>query len=219
MISRLTNLIIESIKNHGSLSIFWGAIIEQLAGVLIPSPLIPMSAGYLLIPKHVSFFQSLILIIQKISFPYSLGASLGASVLFFVAYFGGRTLIKKFGRFFGVSLNEIDKFRRRFTKGWKDELLILVLLTIPVTSISLVSASCALIGISFLQFFPLLLAATFFRSIILAFLGWKVGETYEQVTQNLESTQTLVSIGLLGIVFLLFVFLYLKREKFFNNAE
>lgn len=217
MIERLTNLIIESIKNHGSLSVFWGAIIEQLAGVLIPSPLIPMSAGYLLIPKHEAFFKSLFLIISKISFPYALGASLGASVLFFVAYFGGRTLIKKFGRFFGVSLNEIDKFRRRFTKGWKDELFILVLLTIPVTSISLVSASCALIGISALKFFPLLLAATFLRSIILAVIGWKVGETYELMTQNLESTQTLVSIGLLGIIFLVFVFLYLKREKFFKS--
>lgn len=219
MIERLTNLIVESIKNHGSLSVFWGAIIEQLAGVLIPSPLIPMSAGYLLIPKHEAFIKSLFLIMSKISFPYALGASLGASVLFFVAYFGGRTLIKKFGKFFGVSLSEIDKFRRRFTRGWKDELLILVLLTLPITSVSLVSATCALIGISALKFIPLLLLATFFRSIILAVLGWQVGETYELVTQNLESTQTLVSVALLGIVFLIFTFLYLKRERFFNSAE
>lgn len=217
MIEQLTNFIIESIKNRGPLSVFWGAIIEQLAGVLIPSPLIPMSAGYLLIPKHEAFFKSLLLIMSKISLPYCFGASLGASFLFFVAFFGGRTLISKFGRFFGISLNEIDKFRRRFSKGWKDELLILAILTIPVTSISLVSASCALIGIPALQFFPLLLLATFFRSIILATIGWKVGETYELMTQNLESTQTLVSLGLLGIIFLFFVYLYLKREKFFKS--
>lgn len=218
MIENLTLSLVEAIKTNGSLSVFIGGVIEQLLGVLIPSPLVPMSAGFLLIPKEVAFMPALMLIIKKISLPYCLGASLGAMVLYLIAFSGGRLLIDKFGRFLGISLNNIDKFRKKFTRGFKDEALIFLLLIIPVSPVSLIAASCAIIGIKAWEFLPILLAGTFFRSLFLAFLGWKVGETYQLALKSLDKTETYLSISIIGIVFLVITFLYYKREKFFNNA-
>lgn len=217
MIKQITLFIIEQIKKNGSISVFLGGVIEQIMGVLIPSPLVPMSAGFLLIPQNKPFISAIISILSKISLPYAIGASLGASLFYFIAKYGGRTLIDKYGRFFGVSLKDIDKFRNRFTRGYKDEILLFLLLILPVTSISLVSATCGVIGIIKLEFFTILVTGIFFRSFFLAFLGWKVGETYELFSNNLDKTQSFVSVIILGVIFLSLAFLYYKREKFFKN--
>lgn len=218
MIRQLTLLILEAIKRNGARSVFLGAIIEQIVGALIPSPLIPMSAGFLLIPKQLPLMAALISIVKKISFPYAFGATIGASFLFFIAYFGGRVLIEKFGKFLGVTLKSIDKFRTKFMGGFKDEILIFLLVVLPVTPISLVAATCGLIGVSPFEFFSLLLGGTFFRSIFLAYLGWKAGETYESIALSLNKAETILGILILGVAFGLLAFLYYKREKLLNSA-
>lgn len=217
MVEELTQTIIEAIRQNGSQSVFWGAVIEQLLGVLIPSPIVPMSAGFLLIPQHLPFSSALIFIIRRISFPYALGVVIGASFFYLVALFGGRVLIDKYGKFFGLSLKNVDKFRNKFTRGFKDEVLIFLLLVLPVTSISLVSASCGLIGISGFEFYPLLLAGVFFRSILLAFLGWGVGESYQSLVSGLDKTESLLSVGVVGTAFLALIYLYYRREKYLKK--
>jgi membrane protein DedA with SNARE-associated domain len=219
MIENFTSWIIEAIKNNGPISVFFGGIIEQIAGVLIPSPLIPMSAGFLLIPAQVNFSRLLLLTAQKISLPYALGGTLGASLLYFLVFYGGRTLIEKTGKFFGLSLKEIDRFRLRFSRGFKDEILIFLLVVLPVSSISLIAGACAIIGIPAQEFFPLLLAGTFFRSLFLAILGWKIGETYQEILHGLEKTETIFSLLFLGVIFCVLAALYYRRKKFFNSGE
>lgn len=217
MIKRITLFIIEQIRKNGAASVFLGGIIEQMMGVFIPSPLVPMSAGFLLIPKDKPLLSALKLVLGKISLPYALGATIGASLFYFIALWGGRVLIDKFGHFFGLSLKEIDKFRLRFTRGYRDEILLLILLILPVTSISLVSATCGAIGIAKLEFFSILFIGIFFRSIFLGLLGWKVGETYNLLANRLDKTQGLISIFFLMLIFSILGFLYYKRKNFFKD--
>ena len=115
MIENLTKFLIESIRQNGAQSVFFGAIIEQLVGVLIPSPIIPMSAGFLLISQNLDSFSALLAIFSRISLPYSMGVMIGASLFYLVARFGSRLAIDKYGRFFGLKIKHIDKFRKRFT--------------------------------------------------------------------------------------------------------
>lgn len=215
MFRNLTLFLLEAIKRNGAASVFWAGVIEQIISP-IPSILIPMSAGFLLIPQGV--FSGLVLrqILQKISLPYALGATLGSSLLYLTAFFGGRILIEKYGKFFGLSLKQIDKFRIKFTRGFKDEVLIFLLLVLPVTPISIVAVSCGLIGITIWEFYPLMFLGTLTRSILLACLGWKTGETYTQIAGSLDKTESFLSLGAIGVAFLGLAFLYYKRHKFFS---
>lgn len=217
MIKHLTSFIIEAIKNNGPISVFWGGIIEQVI-TPIPSVLIPMSAGFLIIPKDLPLLPLIIRIIRNISIPYSIGATIGSSILYLGSLFGGRVLIEKYGKYFDVSIREIDKFKSKFTRGFKDEVIIFLLVTLPVTPISIVAVSCGLIGITPAEFYPLLLLGTFIRSVFLGILGWKTGKTYETLALGLNKSESLISIGIVGIVFLCLAILYSKRKKFFNNA-
>ncbi len=213
MIEQLIQTIIEAIKTNGSQSVFIGAVVEQLLGVLIPSPIIPMSAGFILISQELPFLEALFQIFKEISLPYSLGVLLGASLFYLIALFGGNVLMEKYGKYFGLSLKNVEKFRSKFTRGLKDEILIFLLLVLPAASISLISAACGLIGIPWPEFYLVLFAGIFARSALLAFLGWKAGESYQSIIGGIDKIESLISVGLVGLAFLILAFLYLKRQK------
>lgn len=208
--------IIEAIKTNGPKSVFFAGIIEQVISP-IPSVFIPTSAGFLFIPSQIFFAEALLITVKKIAFPYALGATIGSSVLYLGSLYGGRLLIEKFGKLFGVSLKNIDLFRSQFTRGLKDEILILFLLFLPVTPISLVSASTGIIGIPPQEFYPLLLLGTFIRSIFLGLLGWKIGESYFLLASGLDKIETLLSFLVLGSVLSLLIYLYWRRQKILED--
>jgi len=212
MIGHLTTLILEAIKQNGAMSVFWGGLIEQVISP-IPSVLIPTSAGFLLIPKNLPFLIGLSQIIRQISLPYALGATIGTTVLYLTAFYGGRALIEKFGKFFGLSIKNVDRFKSKFTRGFKDELLIFFLVALPATPISLVAASCGVIEIRALEFYPLIFAGTLVRSFLLGWLGWQAGEAYQLVSSGLNKAENLLTMaGVVGgLAFL--GFLYYKRQK------
>ena len=217
MVEKLTSSLIQAIQQNGAWSVFWGAIIEQLAGVLIPSPIIPMSAGFLLIPKGIAWGQMLSLALRQVSLPYAIGATFGASFFYLAAFYGGRAFLEKFGKFIGISVKNIDKFCEKFTRGWKDEAIIFLLLILPVTSISLVSATCGIIGIKALEFIPILFVGIFLRAAFLAGLGWKVGDTYHLLAEGIDKAKSLVSLGMIGVAFAILAFLYYKRQKILKD--
>lgn len=216
MLKEISLQIIEAIKTNGPKSVFIAGIIEQVISP-IPSVFIPMSAGFFLVPQKIPLFVATKDVIRKISLPYAFGATIGSSVLYLTALFGGRLLIEKFGKFFGVSVKNIDLFREKFTRGFKDELIILLLLFLPVTPISLVAASCGIIGIPPQEFYPLLLIGSFVRSIFLGILGWRIGESYNVIASGIDRIESLVTLFSVSLVSTIMVFLYWKRQKILKD--
>lgn len=216
MLKEISLQIIEAIKTNGPKSVFLAGIIEQVISP-IPSVFIPMSAGFFLIPKKIPFLVAISEVIRKISLPYALGATIGSSVLYLTALFGGRLLVEKFGKFFGVSVKNIDLFREKFTRGFKDEIIILLLLFLPVTPISLVAASCGVIGIPPQEFYPLLLIGSFVRSIFLGIFGWRIGESYNVIASGINQIESLITLLSIGVVGAILIFLYWKRQKILKD--
>ena len=212
MFSEFTHQLIEAIRQNGPQSVFWAGIIEQIISP-IPSVLIPSSAGFILIPQNLPFWESVTLIFKQISLPYALGATIGTTVLYWLTFFGGRAIVAKFGKFFGISLKHIDLFRTKFTRGFKDEVLIFLLVALPATPISLVAASCGLIGIPAWEFYPLVFAGTMVRSLVLGWIGWQAGEGYQMAVAGLDQAEGLLTILAAGLALLVVAFLYYKRQK------
>jgi len=211
--TQILQMILDMVKTHGSLSMFIGGIVEQII-VPIPSPIITMSGGAFLISHNVSIFQALWDIISKVSLPYSIGAIIGTSMVFLIAYFGGRPLIDKFGKYVGIKWSLIEKIRADFQKTIKDELFIFIAVIIPVVPVSLISGFCGGFRIKPQKFYPIMFLALILRSIILGFIGFQMGEAFTGLAHGLDKIESFLTV--IGAALIL-GFLFLKREKWLKK--
>ncbi len=211
--SKILEAILSSIDGHPFLSMFGGGFIEQII-VPIPSPIITMAGGAILTAKDLPFFESIFSIFSKVSVPYTLGATIGVSMVYLIAYFGGKPLIDRFGKFIGISWKLIEKVRADWQKTVRDEVFILVATIIPVVPVSLMAGFCGGFLIKPKKFYPLIFLALLIRATILGFIGFQMGETYISLAHGLDKVESVLTI--IGAALIL-GFLYLKREKWIKK--
>jgi len=211
--TEILNAILAMVKTHGPLSMFIGGIVEQII-VPIPSPIITMSGGAFLITPQPSIFNILWQIITRVSIPYSIGAVIGTALVFFIAYFGGRPLLDKFGKYIGISWKLIEKVRADFQKTIADEVFILIAVIIPVVPVSLISAFSGGFRFKPSKFFPIMFLALIIRAIILGFIGYNLGEAFTGLAHGMDNLESILTV--VG-AFLILGFLYLKREKWLKK--
>ena len=207
--------ILDSIKDNGNLSMFLGGFIEQII-VPIPSPIITMAGGAFLVARNQGFFETFVQLFTKVSIPYSIGATIGTSLVYWFAYVGGKPIIDKFGKYIGISWNLIEKVRADFQKSIKDELFILIACTIPVVPVSLVTGFCGGFKIPPKKFYPMVFIALLIRAAFLGFVGFKMSETFTDLAEGIDRIESVFQI--IGIVALL-AFLYYKRESYLKKNE
>ncbi|MCJ7642308.1 MAG: VTT domain-containing protein [Desulfobacterales bacterium] len=211
MISEITQWIMESMRAHGQLSVFVGVMIEQII-VPIPSPLIIMGAGAILILPDLSIPNALLQILWIIVLPGAIASTLGSYIGYMISYYGGKALVIRFQRFLDVNWDEIGNLEKRF-KGRKQAVSIFLSRAIPVFPISLVSIFAGLLRIPIKPFTLYTFLGSIFRCLFLGFVGWWIGATYEKVATRLDSAETFISIlMLIGMAIVLWT-LYRKFRK------
>ena len=211
MISEMTQWIMELMRAHGQFSVFIGVMIEQII-VPIPSPLIIMGAGAILIPAELSIPNAFLQILWIIVLPGSIASTLGSYIGYLISLYGGKALVDRLQRFLDVDWQEIENLEKRF-KGKKEALSIFFSRAIPVFPISLVSIFAGLLRIPIRPFTFYTFLGSIFRCFFLGFFGWWIGATYERVATRLDSVETIVSIVMLIGMGLVFIYLYYKFRK------
>ncbi len=201
----------ELMRAHGQLSVFVGVMIEQII-VPIPSPLIIMGAGAILIPAEISIPNAFLQILWIIVLPGSIASTLGSYIGYLISLYGGKALVVRFQRFLDVDWQEIENLEKRF-KGKKEALSIFFSRAIPVFPISLVSIFAGLLRVPIRPFTFYTFLGSIFRCFFLGFFGWWVGATYEKVATHLDSVETIVSIVMLIGMGSVFICLYYKFRK------
>jgi membrane protein DedA with SNARE-associated domain len=201
----------ELMKAHGQLSVFIGVMIEQII-VPIPSPLIIMGAGAVLIPPELSIPSAFLQILWIIVLPGTLASTLGSYIGYSISYYGGKALVERFQRFLGVDWKEIENLEKRF-RGKKEAWSLFLFRAIPVFPISLVSVFAGLFHIPIRPFTLYTFLGSVFRCLFLAFVGWWIGATYEKVATRLDSVETIISILMLIGMGMALVFLYYKFRR------
>lgn len=207
------NWLAETIRKNGSFSVFIGGLLEEII-VPIPSPLVSMVGGAFLIEEGETVVFALL---KKVVLPFSLGATLGSSLVYLLAFFGGRFLIEKMEKYLGFNWQMVEKMRKKFIKGYKDELAIFLLRAIPVMPVSLISGVCGIVRIDWKEFYIFTFLGLVVRSFVLGFLGWRVGLAYKPFVEGIDRIETTISL-LVALFFLgALGFLYYKRKKFFDK--
>jgi len=211
MILDITQWIMELMRTHGQLSVFIGVIIEQII-VPIPSPLIVMGAGAILISPDLSIASAFLQILWIIVLPGTIASTLGSYIGYLISYYGGKALVVRYQRFLGVDWKEIENLEKRF-QGKKEALSIFFSRAIPVFPISLVSIFAGLLHVPVRPFTFYTFLGSIFRCLFLGFVGWWIGATYEKVATRLDSVETIISILMLIVMGAVLGYLYYKFRK------
>jgi membrane protein DedA with SNARE-associated domain len=190
-VAGILNWIMESIRSYGAWSVFIGVIIESVI-VPIPSPLIIMGAGFILISPELSFFGALLPIVLQIVLPGAVASTLGAYIGYGIGYFGGKTLVDRWKGFLGFNWNDVESLERRF-QGGRINTTIFFLRALPIFPLSVISAAAGLLRLPLQQFSLWTFYGAIPRCLLLGYLGWGLGETYQGFAKGLDKAEGIVS--------------------------
>lgn len=184
----------------GVMGVFVASVVEEVIAP-IPSALIMTTSGFLFVSGPVDL-GSIGGLIFKVALPAALGVTLGSYFVYFVAKFGGRFVIEKWGKYIGLYWSDIEKMQTRLSGTRKDEVVIAAARIIPVVPSVAISALCGLIEMPVLKYAVITFLGMFVRGIILGAIGWQVGNVYQKYAQTIDHIGDYVLYGLaLAVVF------------------
>lgn len=210
MIGDVTSWIMQLMQTHGPITVFVGVIIESVI-VPIPSPLIIMGAGALLIPPGLAWTDAFFPILFKIVLPGATASTIGAYFTYLVAYFGGKLAIDRFQKFLGFTWDDIVGMEKHL-EG-RVGIMIFLLRALPVVPLSIISAAAGVLRVPMGKFTFWTLAGSVPRCLILGYLGYLTRESYEGLAGRLNSMETLVSGTILVLAFAIIFWLRGRVSK------
>lgn len=193
--------------------VFFAEIIEEII-VPIPSALVLFTSGFALLKGELSFdfFKDLLFVI---TIPGAIGLTIGSLFIYFLAYYGGKPVIEKYGGYLGVSWQEFVDFDEKMSKSKYDEVLFIAARIIPIVPSALVAIFGGLTRMPLKKYIVLTLIGAFIKAMIYGFVGYKVGYLYKQYAEQVGHFE---DIGLMIIALSIFVFLSNRvYKKYFKK--
>jgi len=207
----ILNWIMESIRTYGAWSVFAGVIIESVI-VPIPSPLVIMGAGFILISPELSFTGALTPILLLIVLPGATGSTLGAFIGYGIGFWGGKPLVERWQGFLGLEWREVDAFQQRL-RGSHVKATLFFLRALPIVPLSLISAAAGFVRLPPVTFTLWTLYGSIPRCLLLAYLGWGLGDAYHRLAHGIDRVETLLSLSIVLLLIGLIVWLRRRVRK------
>jgi len=205
------------IQNFGPKGVFLAGILEQII-VPIPSPIVPMGGGFFLVKKGISLGEAIKQVIFKVATPFSLGSTLGATIVYLIAFKGAIFLIDKLEKYLNFGWKDVERVKKKYFKGKPmDEILIFLFMAIPVIPSCLISAVCGAIRINPFDFYFFTFLGLVVRGVILGIFGWWFGEAYLKVASGVNKIENLIFLLMGLLIGAALVAGYKNRNKFLGK--
>lgn len=160
-----------------------GAFIEELLAP-IPSPIVMTLAGSLARSQDQAATYLLWLALVG-----AVGKTFGSYLLFVVVNRSGELFLNKFGRFLGVSAKEVEQIGKHLNKGWRDDVVLIILRALPIMPTAPVSIVCGLININIVTYLRSTFIGTFIRNIFYLYLGYSSMGALESINEGLDGME------------------------------
>ena len=202
------------ISAHGAWGVFLATIIEE-AVAPIPSSLVPLAGGFFLLPADHILMQVAVEALILVAIPVTLGVTIGSSIVYWIAYAGGKPIVDRFGKYVGLSWKAVEGIEARMTKGRRDEVTLFALRLMPVIPGVALSGFCGALRYPFARFAVITFVASGIRAYGLALLGWQAGELYtryiDMVSEYEDTLLLILFVAVLAAVFIHFARAHRKR--------
>ncbi len=186
MLSQLVDYIVERIVELDWMAVALGVLIETII-VPIPSPLIPMAAGFALLSRAegIGFIATLFI---KIGLVGAATATLANLPFYYIGLKGGEPVMRRMSRWIGVDEEEIEKAVKLIGGGRPTHLIIYRAL--PIMPLSLVSLATGALRRSTREFTLYTFTGCLPRYVFLGYLGWVMQDLYMEMADLLDSLET-----------------------------
>jgi membrane protein DedA with SNARE-associated domain len=203
--------IVQLIQQHGVLAVVIGMVIEEVI-VPIPSPIIPMAAGALII-RAETLLPALVEIFFRVVIPASVASVISSYFVYGIAYFGGKPVLEKWGKYLDVSWEEAQELEEKFVGG-NEKYYVALFRAVPVVPLSLISGSAGLFRVDWKTYGIWSFIGMIPRNFVLAFIGWYARDGFMTIANQIDtlSTAVLVIAAALAAGFIA----YRKLEKFYR---
>jgi len=185
------------------------SIIEEIIAP-IPSTLVIMGSSFLILKGYPIAVDSMMRLLIYVVLPASAGVTLGSLFVYAIGYFLGSPFIKRWGKYMGVSWDDIEKAEGRFSQGKSDNLILFILRAVPVVPSVAISIFCGFIRYRLRDYIMFTFLGSLVRGFVLGILGWQFGMLYLEISQQISFLEELV---LLVLVIALAVYLYWRKTK------
>lgn len=195
----MENFVFSLIENFGYLGMFLGMVLEAVI-IIIPSEAILATGGILASRGVFSFWGTFLIGL--------FGSVFCAIVIYFMGYFGGKPFVRKFGKYFFMKEEELDRSDSWFSKYGMFGALIGRNLPIIRTLISL---PIGIMRLSFLKFLIYTIIGSIPWTFLFVYLGYTLGNGWIYINAKISWLKLPIKIFLIIIIFIYFLKLFRKK--------
>ena len=188
------------IENFGYFGMFLGMVLEAVI-IIIPSEAILATAGILASRGFFSFFGAFLIGL--------IGSVFCAIVIYFMGYFGGRPFIRKFGKYFFMKEEDLEKSDSWFFKYGM--LGALIGRNFPIVR-TLISLPIGIMRMSFFKFLIFTTIGSIPWTFLFVYLGYVLGNSWIFVNAKISWLKLPIKIFLIFLI-LLYFYQKLKRNR------
>lgn len=184
-----------------------GGIVEEVVAP-IPSPLVATLAGSITASQQFGVLYLLWICVLA-----TLAKTIGAWLFYVLGDKLEDVVAPRFGKYIGVKHDDLEHFGEHFEGTWKDEIVLLVLRSIPVMPSTPVSVLCGILKINLRTFFVATYIGFYVRNLTFLLLGYTglaaMGSLMEGIDAAESVLRILVVLGGIGVI----GWLYWKRRN------
>lgn len=198
---------IESLATSVSLEVFVvvGAFLEEIVAP-IPSPFVMTTAAVLAQVQGFTWVNYVFLILIA-----SAAKTLSSYCVYVAADKAEDVILGKFGKFFGVSHEQVERLGKLLTKSWIDDVLLFFSRALPIIPTFPISVGAGVIKYKLKTYILMTFWGTCVRNLFylwIALFGW---ERFQIIRQDLWEHPLWLAIGV--IIFLLIVIWILRAKE------
>lgn len=196
-------MLVDIVRHYGALGVFIASITEEVIAP-IPSAIIVVSAGFALLGGETFGWPLIGHAVFGLALPAAFGITIGCVIFYGIVAYVGKRIITRWGRYVGVSWQDMEKIRAFIEKGYRDDIVIFICRSVPFLPSTAVNIFCGLIRYDIKKFIIITFFGAWIRATIFAFIGWYAGEVYVRVIPYFDAIERglLVVLGALAIVLL-----------------
>ncbi len=158
---------------------------------IIEGPIIMMLSGVMLKLNVVSFWPVYLTLI--------FGDLFGDTFWYFIGYHFGYPTINRFGKYFGLTRNKLEKTKQLFTKHPK-KILFISKLTLGLGFNLAILMAAGMSKIPFKKYIMINLSGQLIWTALLLYIGYGFGNLYEKINNDLKLLSAFAFIALLFLI-------------------
>jgi membrane protein DedA with SNARE-associated domain len=186
---------------------FAAAFIEEVVAP-VPSPVVMTLAGSIAAAQETALVFLLYLAVIG-----AVGKTLGAWLLYFVTDKAEDVIFKRFGRFLGVSHNDIENIGKHLDGSKWDDIIFFIIRCLPVMPSAPISIVCGFIKFNFKSFITLTFFGTIIRNLFFLYFGYLGASNLERIMEGVTNAESYFEIGIAVAIALFISWIYLKRKR------